>query len=469
MKKLFLFVCFFSSMVIYGQNKDLNRKIEGSWSGKLRAQGIELRLVINISADKNDSLLVTIDSPDQGAKDLPCSKVRIGTDSILIESKRVAGSYLGRFNPEFTTLSGIWRQSGLIFPLILQKSRGKTSLNRPQEPLPPYPYDTLEVTFRNNKDKINLSGTISLPKSGKIKAAVILITGSGPQNRDEALLGHKPFLVLADYLTRNGIAVLRYDDRGIGKSEGNFAIATSFDFANDAESAFDFMKTRKEFDSCRLGLIGHSEGGLIAPIVASRREDVDFIVMMAGPGLTGEQILLLQSALISKAAGEDEKTIKTSQKFSREIYSVLKKYPDNEIASGKIRTLIADFDKKQINDTAYKPSSETEIKLQIQSMISPWFRCFLTFNPLDYLTKLHCAVLAINGSLDLQVPPGENLQAIEKAMIFGGNVNYHIEEVPGLNHLFQTAKTGAPTEYASIEETMSPVVLRIIADWITAQ
>ena len=341
-------------------------------------------------------------------------------------------------------------------------------LNRPQEPKPPFPYRSEEVTFKNNAAGIVLAGTLTLPeKDGRYPVAV-LITGSGPQNRDEALMGHKPFLVLADWLTRQGIAVLRYDDRGVAKSGGDINPATTFDFATDAEAALEFLKNRKEIDSTKIGFIGHSEGGIIAPIIASRRHDVAFVVLMAGPGITGEQILLLQPALISKAEGQDEKSINANNKLSRDIYSVLKKNHDNAIAEKKLRRLIADSDKKNARDTSYHRLSEQEIKGQIKSLTSPWFRCFLTLNPEEFLSKVTCPLLAIAGSLDLQVPPEEDLHAIEKAMIFAGNSHYRVEEFPGLNHLFQHATTGSPAEYPKIEETISPEVLDMIGKWILA-
>ena len=359
-------------------------------------------------------------------------------------------------------LSGIF----MILMPLLASAQEMITLNRPQEPHPPFPYRTEEVTFKNITAGIVLAGTLTIPEKEGSYPVAILITGSGPQNRNEELFGHKPFLVLADYLTRQGFAVLRYDDRGVAKSGGDFINATTFDFASDAEAAMEFVKKRREIDTTKIGFIGHSEGGIIAPIVASRHADVAFIVLMAGAGLTGEQILLKQSALISKAEGQDEKSIKANDKLSRDIYVVLKKNQDNGKAEQKIRTLITAFDKKSTGDTSYHRLTEPEIKNQVQSLTSPWFRCFLTLNPEEYLSKVQCPLLAIAGSLDLQVPPEENLHAIEKAMIFGGNSSYVTEELPGLNHLFQNATTGSPAEYPKIEETISPGVLDLIGKWL---
>ena len=453
-------------MVNQAQDGQLAKKLAGCWSGALKVQGTQLRLVMNVSFNKTDSMVVTFDSPDQGAQNLPTSKVRLQDDSLFVSSKAIGGKFSGKINVEVSAIAGTWKQSGMAFPLTLERQEKRIMVNRPQEPKPPYPYRSVEVTFPNVAGGFDLAGTLTLPEKAGRYPVAILLTGSGPQNRDEELLGHKLFLVLADYLTRQGFAVLRYDDRGVAKSKGEFKTATSLDFATDAESALNFIKKQPETDTAKIGFIGHSEGGLIAPIVASRRGEVAFIVLMAGPGLTGEQILLLQSALISKAEGADEKSIKANDKMSRDMYSVLKKNQDNARAGQKLKALIADFDKKNAKDTSYHPMSEPEINAQVESLTSPWFRCFLTLNPEEYLSLVKCPLLAINGSLDLQVPPKENLEAIEKALIFGGNSSYIIEELPGLNHLFQTATTGSPTEYSKIEETMSPAALELMGKWL---
>ncbi|MCX6278316.1 MAG: alpha/beta hydrolase [Bacteroidetes bacterium] len=460
------FLILLASSETIAQDNKPNKRLAGSWAGSLSVQGVELRLVANISFNENDSMIVTFDSPDQGVKEIPSSKVVLSNDSIFISVKKIGGKFSGKIQPDFTALDGNWNQSGMSFPLKLAHQDKPFILNRPQEPKPPLPYRSVDVTFSNPQAGIDLAGTLTIPEKEGIYPVAILVSGSGPQNRDEELLGHKPFLVLADYLTRQGIAVLRYDDRGVGKSGGIFKTATTCDFATDAEAAIEFLKKRQGIDSTRIGIIGHSEGGLIAPIVASSRVDVAFIVLMAAPGLTGERILLTQSALISAAEGSDEVSIRAAEKINGDIYSVLKKNRDNDRAATKIRALFASADKKYAADTSYHKMSETELTLQIETLTSPWFRCFLTLDPEPWLSKVKCPILAINGSLDLQVSPRENLEAIEKAMIFGGNSSYVIEEIPGLNHLFQTANTGSPAEYNKIEETISPVALELIGKWI---
>jgi uncharacterized protein len=447
-------------------NQVVLKDIEGYWSGKLKIQSTLLKLDMNVMFNETDSATITFDSPDQGILDLPTDKVTLTKDSLYVSAKAIGGRYTGKISEDVNVIAGAWYQGGMSFPLTLERQGQRTSYNRPQEPKPPFPYRVQEMTFPNVGGGFDLSGTLTLPEQKGKYPLAILVTGSGPQNRDEELLGHKPFLVLADFLTRQGFAVFRYDDRGYAKSKGDFKTATTFDFASDAASALDFLKKQPEIDSARIGIIGHSEGGMVAPIVASQRNDVAFIVLMAGPGVPGDQILLLQSSLISKAAGADEKTIQSNAKMNRDCYAVVKKTSDSAKAEQKLKILFEDFNKKNAKDTSYHEMSDREITSQIKTLTSPWFRCFLTLNPEVYLSKVKCPVLAINGSLDLQVPPKENLQAIEKALIFGGNSKYEIKEFPGLNHLFQTAKTGSPAEYVRISETMSPAVLEFIGKWM---
>ncbi|MGA3014362.1 MAG: alpha/beta hydrolase [Bacteroidales bacterium] len=461
-----LFVLMMVSLNGLAQDQDLVGKIKGSWSGPLKVGAAELTLVINIIPDEKNNFTVTIDSPDQGVKGIATSKVTVTLDSLVVKSAILKGSYEGAFSDNYSTLNGKWKQSGMTFPLDLHHSFDKYSINRPQEPKPPYPYLEREVIVKNEKANVELAGTLTTPQSGGPFPAVILITGSGPQNRDEELMGHKPFLVLADYLTRKGLAVLRVDDRGIAKSSGKFSTATTLDFATDVSAEVDFLKKQKDIDSTRIGLLGHSEGGLIAPIVASERKDIAFIVLLAGPGVTGEKILLSQVAILNRRAGLSDKEVKDDSLLRIKIYSIIKKNPDNNKASEKIKSLIKSFAKKNPDEMGFAKMDDNQLNLFIQQGTSAWFRTFLILDPVNYLSKVQCPLLALNGSLDIQVPAKENLPAIEKAMIFGGNSNYSMEEMPGLNHLFQHATTGNIDEYSKIEETMSPDVLEKIAVWI---
>ena len=323
------------------------------------------------------------------------------------------------------------------------------------------------MTIENTKDSVTLAGTLTLPaREGKFPV-VVLITGSGPQNRDEELMGHRPFLVLSDYLTRNGIAVLRCDDRGTFGSKGNFAKSTTFDFAKDVEAEVSYLMTRKEIDPEHIGLIGHSEGGIIAPIVAKNNKSVSFIVLMAGTGISGDKLLLLQQESIGRASGLNEKNLKEAADINRGIYDLIIKsnQPDS------LNKQLSDYLKFRIKNAKDKdmPNGMTEediVKQQLTQLSSPWIQCFIRYNPALALEQVKCPVLAINGNKDLQVSSKVNLPAIEKALRKGGNKKFTIIELPGLNHLFQECTTGLPKEYSEIEQTISPVALRTMTNWI---
>jgi uncharacterized protein len=465
-KILLILSSLFSSLPGKSQTHDQIQKVKGSWSGKLSVQGMELTLVFNLTANDQDSITITMDSPDQGAKGIATSKVILTTDSLIVKIKSLMGSYMGAFREDYSLLTGTWKQGGMSFPLDLKYQEKPVTINRPQEPKPPFPYLQEEVIINNKQGGFDLSGTLTYPKEGAPFPVVILITGSGPQNRDEELMGHKPFLVLADHLTRNGIAVLRCDDRGVGKSGGKFSTATTLDFAEDVSAMVDFLKFHSNIDSSRVGLIGHSEGGMVTSVVASERKDIDFVILMAGPGVSGEKIILLQSALLFKSNGATDKEIEAVLKEDEEIFSILKKNKDNDKASEKIRKAMNEFNKKQPAGNGTKEALDSETDMKIKIFTSAWFRGFITLDPMKYLSHVKCPLLAINGELDMQVPPAENLEAIERAMILAGNSNYTVEMIPGLNHLFQTAPTGNPSEYGKIDETISPGVLDIITVWI---
>jgi uncharacterized protein len=441
-------------------------KLIGSWAGKLKIKTVELTLVLNITSNERDSLTVTIDSPDQGATAIPTSRVTFTKDSLVVESGKIGFAYKGHFDPDFTTLTGTWNQSGMSLPLELKHSEKKFEFNRPQEPKPPFPYIVKDIQFSNKDANVDLAGTLTIPKEMGRFPAVVLITGSGPQNRDEEIFGHKPFLVLADYLTRHGIAVLRYDDRGVAKSTGNFATSTTYDFATDASAAVDFLRTQPSIDTGKIGLIGHSEGGMIAPMLASGRDDIDFILLMAGPGITGAKILIEQTEVISRTNGLSEQEIAEARKLNEQVYDVLKKNSDDEKAGEKIKKLLTDYNEKKTGKAGATNTPDQQVDNQVKTLTSPWYRYFISFDPLDYLPKVKCPLLALNGELDMQVGAKENLEAIEKAMIYGGNSKYTVTEIPGVNHLFQTATTGSPNEYGKIEETMSPIALELICNWI---
>ena len=426
---------------------------------------MELRIIFNLSVIENDSLIATLDSPDQGAKNIRLGPVTLNGETLKISAGGLLAEYNGLIKND-TIIEGTWKQAGTSNVLNLVKIKTAFTLNRPQEPKPPFPYTTEDVTFINDKFNIKLAGTLTIPAGTGPFKAVILITGSGAQNRNEELMGHKPFMVIADYLSRNGIAVLRYDDRGTGKSEGNYGTATSADLATDADAAFNFLKNIPAINPAAIGLLGHSEGGLIAPIVASSNPGIAFIVSLAGPGVTGQQIIIRQSQEISRLSGVSETLIKESTETNKKLYTVLRKEKDNKKAEVKILSLYRDILEKKKTSKDETEKAVNQLKATFGANTYTWFRYFLMTNPATFWKKVECPVLALNGEKDLQVSAKENLPAIEKALRSSGNKSIKTMNLPGLNHLFQHCKTGLPAEYGNIEETFSPEVLKIIKDWI---
>jgi pimeloyl-ACP methyl ester carboxylesterase len=444
--------------------------LEGAWLGTLKVSAIELRVVFNLHANPDGALTGTLDSLDQGAAGIPISRVGVEDEQVTVEVKTVGGRYEGTLNADRSEMSGKWTQGGAALDLVLKRVKEVPKAVRPQEPRKPYPYLDEEVTYQNVKGGFTLAGTLTMPRTGAPFPAVILITGSGQQDRDETVFGHRPFLVLADHLTRRGFAVLRVDDRGIGGSKGNVAQATSEDFAQDVLAGIEYLKTRREIDPQRIGLIGHSEGGLIAPLVATQSSDVAFLVLMAGTGVPGDIIVEKQIAGLLQASGAGQAAIDAALRNQRRVYDVIKTETDPNLAKEKIRKIIqesagalSEEQKKAVQ------SSDAAVDAQAQGAASPWFRFFITHDPKVVLRRVKCPVLAINGELDKQVLPQDNLPAIEQALREGGNTHFVVKELAGLNHLFQTAKTGNVDEYARIEETIAPVALETIAQWIEGQ
>lgn len=440
--------------------------ISGQWYGILKLPGAQLRLVLNLSKN-NNAYTATLDSPDQSAKGIPASSVEYSNMTLKTAFSNINAEYQGTLDAG-NRIKGTFKQNGMSYPLEFGREvlEGPKVL-RPQEPSKPYAYYTEDVKFENQKEKITLAGTLSLPSKTGNFPVVILISGSGPQNRDEEIAGHKPFLVIADHLTKNGIAVLRYDDRGAGQSTGDFNAATSENFATDVKSAIAYLKTRKEINLKKIGLIGHSEGGLIAPMVAADSKDVAFIVLLAGPGIPGDQIMTKQNRLLGKAGGMPDQALDKSEQMNKKIYAVLKQKLNLAETKKQIKVLLEEDHNNAPSDQKLSDRDrEAVISRMVNSIVSPWTQFFMTYDPAKALENVKCPVLALNGEKDLQVPPKENLEAIKIALEKGGNKSFITKELPNLNHLFQESKTGAPSEYGTIEQTFSPAALTEITTWI---
>jgi pimeloyl-ACP methyl ester carboxylesterase len=432
---------------------------EGVWQGALETSGMRFRLQLHIAHDTQGQLVAALDSIDQGINGFPATNVNQKESAIHFDVPDVGGIYDGTLNAAKNAILGTWKQNDHSSALNFKRSGQILELRRPQTPAKPYPYVEQEVVFQNTKAGTLLAGTFTLPRGPGPFAAAILLAGSGPLDRDEADSGHRPFLILADHLARKGLAVLRYDKRGIGKSKGSYDDATTADFASDAEAALAFLKGRKEIDTRRVGIIGHSEGALIAPMIASRSSDAAWIVMLAGPATNGEQTMLLQSNLIARAAGATEEQVAKSLEFDRQSYLLVRQEKDRATLENKLGDLVKTSDLGPAVPPAF-------LQRQIHWTSSPWFRYFIDYDPAPALQKTKCPVLALSGGKDLQVTAKENLPLIKKALEDGGNKDFQVTELPGLNHLFQHCQTGLPAESRAIEETFAPEALTALSTWI---
>lgn len=448
-------------------SKNLSLKSDfviGQWTGMLEVGSFRLTISFDLSQGSDGTIHTKMNCLEQGIAGLP---VEVVWDENLLkfEITHPAAVFEGQFNEEKNEVNGIFLQNGISLPLILSKRKKAEDkvLTRLQEPLYPYPYIAENIKYLNTSAQVTLAGTLTLPKSEKQCPAVILIAGSGPNDRDETLFGHKPFLVLADHLTRAGIAVLRFDKRGVGESTGNYETATTEDFREDICAGIEYLKNRKEINAKLLGLIGHSEGGIIAPMVAIKSKDIAWIILMAASGVKGEELLYEQAKLISQVMGMEKEKIAQQQQLQRAMFAIVKKENDIEKAELLLREVIA----KHVSEQAKNKEDvdqETFVS-QIKRVNTSWFRYFLNYDPAVTLGQVNVPVLALNGELDLQVSSKQNLPAIKKSL-GDSNTNFTAIEFTKLNHLFQTCESGSITEYAMLEETISPLALKVITDWI---
>jgi len=426
------------------------------WFGILEGASLPLNLHFE---SRNDSVFPMLYSPMQGGDKIVPSSFRITADSLFINVKSLNFEGKWMYNRADSTFAGQIKQYGNKLNLNLKPSDGIFEIKRPQTPEKPFPYIEEEVMIKNTADNATLSGTLTYPVEGNVFATIILITGSGAQNRDEEIFKHKPFMVIADYLTRQGMAVLRCDDRGFGKSSGDIN-STTLDYANDVEAMFRFLLSHPKTKNSKIGLIGHSEGGLIAPIVASRNKEVAFIILLAGPGLDGKETLLLQNKKICQIGGMADSLINKRLKILEEIFELSASGEDQDMLL-KINEIVK---KHTINKQERKALglSPKEVLVMNSQLQNRWMKTFIDLDPCPYLAKVECPILAVNGEKDCQVLPIENTTAISKCTT--GKAETII--VPNLNHLFQNCTIGSVEEYMTIEETFSEKVLEIITEWI---
>ncbi len=438
----------------------------GHWEGAIQTPDADLQVKVDLAAE-GGAFRGTIDIPQQAAKGLPLAGVALpagaeGAVRFSIQGIPGAPTFEGALAGG--EIKGTFSQGGRSFPFRLGREVAKP-VARPQEPKPPFPYLAEEVQYEANG--VHLAGTLTLPRGDGPFPAVLLLTGSGAQNRDEEVFGHKPFLVIADHLTRAGIAVLRVDDRGVGGSTGSVPRSTTADFADDALAGVRFLKSHPHIAPGHVGLVGHSEGALVASLAASRSRDVAFIVLLSGPGVPGREVILDQMARIARAGGMLEEQIRAGVAEQKKLFELM----ESEKDPARLETRLRAFLRAQL---AGRPPAERVpeadvdriVDLQVQELLSPWYRFFLTYDPRPALSRVKVPVLALSGELDLQAAPDLSLPEVRKALAAAKDEDVTIRRLPGLNHLLQHAKTGALAEYAANEETISPEVLDIMTRWI---
>lgn len=444
-------------------------KAEGTWQGAIEVANMRMRLQLHISHDEKGHLLASVDSLDQGIQGIPATQVSEKDGELNFEMNTFQAEYHGSLSANKNEITGTWTQNDNTEKLDFRRSDKPLELRRPQNPLKPYPYTEEEVSFAGADGKATLAATLTIPQekapqettpqSAGPFPGVVLIGGSGRTDRDDSIAGHKPFLVLADALARQGIAVLRYDKRGTAQSTGNYEQASMQDFAADAQSALSFLKSRKEIDPKRTGILGHSEGGILAAMVAAHGNDVNWLVLLAAPATTGERTLLKQSELIARTGGLPEEQISHSQQLDRMAYAAVRSEKSPPALEARLKVLV---EKSGLNG-AMPPAALQE---QMRLMTTPWFREFLDFDPQPLFAQLKCPVLALNGDRDLQVDADDTVPLLRTAYEKSGNKDFTVAEIAGVNHLFQRAPSGSPALYGAIEETIAPEVLTAITHWV---
>ena len=439
---------------------DTEAAVFGIWGGTLSFPGLELQFVIRLSSRDDGSLAGALLLLDQSEKEYPAEKVTVEGDQLRLIVPAVLGSFEGRFDAERTKLEGRWTQGGRTHTVVLTRVAKVSAAQRSQTPKPPFPYKVVEVTYRNERAPAAFTGTLTLPRGDGPFPAVLLISGGGAQDRDSTFLRHKPFLVLADHMTKTGTAVLRVDDRGVGESIGDRSRATSADYAEDALAGVAFLRSHPKIAGEHIGLIGHSEGGTIASLAAAASPDVAFIIMLASPGLPGAEYHVQYEASTGRATGQSEEAIAAKRAMQKRIFALIEQEDDPAVAEPRLRAMLRE---------ANSGLPEARVDAAVRRFLSPWFRFSLRHDPAKTLQALRCPVLALFGEKDVQVPPKGNQEAIRAALERAGNARSSVEVLPRLNHFLQTCETGSPTEYGRIDETIAPAALTRVREWVIQQ
>jgi pimeloyl-ACP methyl ester carboxylesterase len=438
--------------------------VAGHWQGTLAVGPTTLRIALHVRSDGDGTLTATLDSPDQNVKGIPIKQIVLDAETVRFESSIAHASFVGTLKGN--VMEGQFTQ-GSTLPLTLTRIDQVHLPARPQEPRPPYPYRVEEVQLSSNG--VGLAGTFTIPEGRGPHAAVVLVAGSGAQDRDAAFAAHKPFLVLADALTRRGIAVLRMDDRGVGGSEGNAKDLTEDAAAADVLAAITYLKSRPEVNAIRLGVAGHREGGFIAAVATTRSVDIRFLIELSAPGLPGDEVLFSQSEAVAKTAGMSAEWIAQQHAIQTLVFKAIRNEADPTRA---VRLLNADFQNYKDNASAQQRAAlelariEDTLERRFAAVSTPELRAAILSNPAEALKRVRVPVLVLHGARDAQMPAATNLPAIVAALASGGNHDITAVVLPGLNHWFQTCQTCLYWEAGQLEETISPEALRVIGDWI---
>jgi len=433
------------------------QSFDGSWKGEVEVSGQKLLLVFNLEQDSNDRWIGTFESPMQTAQRFPIDAIKVQKDSIWMDVKAIRLFYAGYLDRDKDVMKGVMKQGSFESAMILVRSENEMSgLSRKQDVFPPYDYLEQQVSFRNPKGNASLAGTLTYPKGGGPFPAVVLVNGSGQQNRDSEVFGHRPFKILADHLSKNGFAVLRYDDRGIGGSKGEVNLATTIDFASDADAAVDFLSKQNTVKLGKIGIVGHSEGALIAEIVAAENDKVDYVALLSGPVIKGDSLLILQSYALGKASGLSESVLNENKISNRRIYNILLRDETPQELSGML-------EKELVRQNRGNPLT-SDMKIKLSPMLIPWFRTFLRIDPAYYLKQLRVPIFASFGGKDVQVPASENIYALQHLRLNTTDVT--IKDYPNLNHLFQQAETGKIEEYFENSESFNEQLMDDLTHWL---
>lgn len=447
------------------------------WSGILNAGGRKVELILQLQPDSNATYKSTWEIPAQKVKGLTSTKTELKGNAMAIEIKWIAATFNGTLSEDGKKIEGTWGQSGYNFPLVLEPYvEGKVIpvVVKPQTPKAPFPYESTDFVYQGIKTKLTYGATLTYPKEDSKKyPLIVLVTGSGAQDRDETIMEHKPFAVLADFLTKNGYAVMRVDDRGVGKSNGVFQASTSADFALDVEEHLNYAKKLPQIDSTKMGLLGHSEGGLIAPMVASRNKFIAFVILMAGPGVDITELMAAQNEAVLKSVGVSSEATQAYIPLYKQLMTTINVATSKSEATNRatelVKNWVATTDKDIVKKTTNISSDadiSTFVNPFVESLSSKWWKYFVSYRPAASLEQLTCPVLAINGSKDIQVTADANLQGIQAALKKAKNKRFDIHKFDGLNHLFQKCKTCDVAEYGDLETTIEPEVLEYIKYWL---